>query len=84
MMRNQRRVLYHPAHVKRFAAAALRHARELQALIEDVRLERDQIREERRALRVEMDLAWAAFRRLQAIDTAQRAERDAVAVPFLH
>jgi hypothetical protein len=75
-MRNRRRVLYHPNHVKRLAAVVLRYAHEIEMLRDDIRHERDAIREERALLRAEMDAAWRELRRLQQIDIAQHAERD--------
>lgn len=78
-MGNGRRVLYHPSAVKRFTDAILRHAREIQMLRDDIRHERDAIREERRLMREELRQAWAELRRLQALDAAQRAERDLAA-----
>ena len=66
-MRN--RVLYHPALVRRYTAAMLHEARRLKKLREDIELEAQQMREEMRQM-------WAEFRRLQAIDAAQRTERD--------
>ena len=41
----------------------------MERLREDLELEAQQMREEMRQM-------WAEFRRLQAIDTAQRTERD--------
>ena len=42
------RLLYHPVYVHRFASAMLREARRLEMLNEDIKLEREQMREEMR------------------------------------
>jgi len=68
-MRSVRRVLYHPAYVRRFAGAMLREARRLEMLREDLKLEAQQMREEMRQ-------ASAELARLKAIEAAQQAERD--------
>ena len=73
-MRN--RVLYHPSHVKRLTAAALRHAREIERLREDLTRLREDFLLEIQQIREEMAAGRRELRRLQQIDAAQRSERD--------
>jgi len=66
----RRRLIYHPAHIRRLAAAMLREeANRRRAFIEDLMRERE-------TMRAEMRAAMAELHRLQMLDAAQRADLD--------
>jgi len=75
-MRNQRRVLYSPAAVRRLTAQALHEARKLARQREDLTRLREDFLLEIQQIREEMAAGRRELRRLQQIDAAQRSERD--------
>jgi hypothetical protein len=74
MLRN--RVLYSPAVIKRFSEQILHEARKLQRARQDLTRIREDFLLEAQAIREEMHAARRELARLQALDAAQRAERD--------
>jgi len=65
----RRRLIYHPAHIRRLAAAMLHEANRLRVLNEELVLERETVRAEMRTIRAELH-------RLRMLDAAQRGDLD--------